>query len=66
MTQSQVAGKSHADTQQFDDFTSNQQLLSSSSNVRVSELRVVHDNNMILGIEAIYEANGQVVSGGMH
>jgi len=66
LTQSNLAGKSHADTLQFDDYNSNKQLLGSSSNVRISELRVIHDNKVIIGIEVIYEADGQIVSGGMH
>jgi len=58
-----VGGKTHADTVHFDDYTS---LLKGKSDVRVSELRVIHDNKYIFGIEAIYEADGLTLSGGMH
>lgn len=66
VTQSNVGGKTHADTVQFDDYKNNKDLIAGSTSVRISELRVIHDNKFILGIEVIYEADGQTVSGGIH
>lgn len=66
MTQSNVCGKVHADTQQFDDYKNNKALLTTSSNIRLSELRVIHNNKFIFGIEAVYESGTNSVSGGMH
>jgi hypothetical protein len=66
LTKSNVCGKVHADTVQFDDYTSNKDTFTSFSDARLSELRVIHNNKYIFGFEAIYEANGQSVSGGMH
>ena len=63
MTQSNVAGKVHADTVAFNDYTTT---LSGKYNVRLSELRVIHDNEFVCGLEAIYEADGMTISGGMH
>lgn len=63
LTQSNVAGKVHADTTAFDDY---KYTLKSKYSVRMTELRVIHDNEFIFGVEAIYEADGVSVSGGMH
>jgi hypothetical protein len=62
-TQSNVAGRVHADTVAFNDYTAN---LSNKYNVRLSELRVIHDNKYVFGIEAVYDADSVSVSGGMH
>ena len=56
-------GKTHKDTVAFDDYTT---YLSARHNIRVSGLRVIHDGKFVIGIEAIYEADGQVFSGGAH
>jgi hypothetical protein len=66
LTQSNVSGKVHADTVQFDDYSQNKTTLGSSSNVRISELRVLHNSVYIFGLEAIYEVNGNSFSGGQH
>lgn len=60
---STVAGKVHGDTIPFNDFTG---ALAGRHKVRLSELRVLHDGNLVYGIEAIYNADGSVVSGGVH
>lgn len=63
MTQSNVAGKYHGDTKTFDDY---KDMLKGKTNIRLTELRVIHDNKFVMGIEALYEADGYSFSGGMH
>lgn len=29
-------------------------------------MRVLHDSNLVFGVEAIYEADGAIISGGIH
>ena len=65
-TQSNVAGKVHKDTVAFDDFTTHKATLTSTTSGRLSELRVIHNNNLVFGLEAIYETNGVTMSGGQH
>jgi hypothetical protein len=60
---SKVAGKSHADTAAFDDYTSH---LDGKNGLRMTEIRVLHDNNLVFGVEGIYEAGGYQVSPGVH
>lgn len=60
---SAVAGKTHGDTQHFDDFSVG---LDGKHCLRLAEIRVLHDNNMIFGVEGIYEANGVQWSPGVH
>ena len=60
---SSTAGKTHGDTQHFDDYDS---YLSGKHGIRMTEIRVLHDNNLIFGVEGIYEANGHTVSPGTH
>lgn len=64
-TRSETFGKVHGDTQGFDDFTT---LLGSQAGHRMTELRVLHDGNLVYGVEALYEG-GQLASGtsgGLH
>ena len=56
-------GKIHRDTTAFDDYAA---YLSTRVNVRLHTLRVCHDGKFVFGIEAMYEADGQVFSGGAH
>eukprot|EP00344_Euplotes_crassus_P002747 CAMPEP_0197003528 /NCGR_PEP_ID=MMETSP1380-20130617/7758_1 /TAXON_ID=5936 /ORGANISM="Euplotes crassus, Strain CT5" /LENGTH=468 /DNA_ID=CAMNT_0042422051 /DNA_START=49 /DNA_END=1456 /DNA_ORIENTATION=- len=65
-TQSNVAGKTHADTVKFNDYTTHKASLTSSGTPRLAELRVLHDNDLVFGLEAIYEAGGVQFSGGQH
>lgn len=65
-TQSNVAGKTHADTVKFDDYTTHKASLTSNGVARLAELRVLHDNDLVFGLEAIYEAGGVQFSGGQH
>ena len=62
-TKSNVCGKVHADTTYFDDYNS---VLKGKSDVRLCELRVIHDHKYIFGIEAIYDADMSQTSGGLH
>ena len=62
-TKSNVCGKVHADTAHFDDYTS---LLKGKSNVRLTELRVIHDSKYVFGIEAVYDADMCQAYGGLH
>lgn len=55
IVKSQHAGKTHGDTVHFDDFTT---ALAGKHNIRIKELWVAHDGNLVFGIEAIYEADG--------
>ena len=64
-TKSNVAGKVHADTVPFDDYNTHKASLTSATNARMTELRVIH-NKMIFGLEAVYEVNGVSISGGQH
>lgn len=57
------AGKTHGDTVHFDDYTG---ALAGKRSIRLSELRVLHDSNLVFGVEAIYEADGAIISGGIH
>ncbi len=65
-TQSNVAGKTHADTVQFNDYTTHKASLATAAPGRLAELRVVHDNDLVFGLEAIYESGGVQFSGGQH
>lgn len=58
-----VYGKTHPDTQHFDDMTG---ALAGKSNVRLSEIRVLHDGNLVYGVNGIYTADGVQVDGGVH
>lgn len=60
---SQIAGKSHDDTTTFDDKDSH---LTGKSHFRITELKVLHDNNMVFGIQAVYSADGDSVDPGVH
>ena len=62
---SETFGKTHGDTQVFDDFTG---ILGSTPGARMTEIRVIHDNNLVYGFEALYEGNGLAsgTSGGIH
>lgn len=60
---SPIAGKVHGDTAAFNDFTG---ALAGRHKIRLSELRVLHDGNLVYGIEAIYNADGAIISGGVH
>lgn len=62
IVQSNKAGKTHPDTAHSNDF----QYLQGKSNIKLVELRVLHDNNLVFGIEGIYEANGQQIAPGVH
>lgn len=61
--QSGYAGKVHGDTASFNDYTS---YLEGKSNVEMTEIRVLHDNKNVFGVEGIYKANGHQVSPGVH
>jgi hypothetical protein len=61
--QSAIAGKVHPDTVHFDDFTGS---LAGFKRIRIVELRVLHDGNHVYGIEAIYSADGTIITGGSH
>lgn len=61
--QSAVAGKVHGDTVAFNDFTGP---LAGKVRVRIAELRVLHDWELVYGVEAIYHADGATISGGVH
>jgi len=60
---SSVAGKTHGDTVGFNDYTSH---LDGKPAIRMSEIRVLHDNNLVFGVEGIYTAAGVQVSPGVH
>ena len=57
------AGKAHGDTTAFDDYTTH---LSAKYSVRLAKLQVCHDGQFVLGIQAFYEADGVLISGGAH
>lgn len=57
------AGKTHADTAHFDDFESH---LKTKGSVELTEIRVLHDGNLVFGVEGIYAADGFQVSPGTH
>ena len=57
------AGKTHGDTVHFDDY---KDYLEGKSNIRMTEIRVLHDNKMVFGVEGIYESNGHTISPGVH
>ena len=59
-TKSKVAGIKHPDTKQFDDLT---ELLSKRSNVRLTQLHVLHDQKRIHGINTFYEADSVALHG---
>ena len=56
-------GKTHGDTQQFDDVKG---VLAGQTFWRLSELRVIHDGSLVYGVNAIYDVNGTQVDGGAH
>jgi hypothetical protein len=58
-----VIGKTHGDTVAFDDYTS---VLAGRERIRITELRVRHDRNLVFGIEAVYNADGHTIVGGSH
>lgn len=60
---SAVAGKVHGDTAGFNDFTGP---LAGHREIAITEIRVLHDGNLVYGIEAIYNADGTIISGGVH
>ena len=60
---SATAGKTHPDTAAFDD---TQTVLAGQTFWRMSELRVIHDGNLVYGVTALYEVNGAIVDGGAH
>jgi len=60
---SNKGGKTHQDTQHFDDYKT---YLEGKSNPKMTEIRVLHDNKNVFGVEGIYEANGSQVSPGTH
>jgi hypothetical protein len=57
------AGKTHGDTAHFDDFESH---LKDKGQVELTEIRVLHDGNMVYGVEGIYTANGVQYTPGVH
>jgi hypothetical protein len=57
------AGKTHADTAHFDDYTSH---LNGKSNIEMTEIRVLHDGKLVFGVEGIYTADGVQYSPGTH
>lgn len=61
--QSTRAGKVHGDTAHFDDFKGH---LEGKAGLKMTEIRVLHDNKLVFGVEGIYEANGSQVSPGTH
>lgn len=61
--QSGLAGKTHGDTVHFNDYTS---YLEGKSNIKMTEIRVLHDGSMVFGVHGIYEANGYQVDPGVH
>lgn len=60
---SHKAGKTHADTEHFDDYKT---YLEGKSNITMTEIRVLHDGKLIFGVEGIYEADGVQISPGVH
>jgi hypothetical protein len=58
-----VMGKVHGDTKAFDDLKDS---LHGKWNIRMKELRVLHDSKLIFGIQAIYEADGQHIEAPIH
>ena len=61
--QSGLAGKTHGDTQTFDDYKSH---MNGKTNIKMTEIRVLHDNNMVFGVHGIYEVDGHQVDPGVH
>ena len=61
--QSNLAGKTHPDTQTFDDYKTH---MNGKTNVQLTEIRVLHDNNMVFGVHGIYNVDGQIIDGGAH
>lgn len=59
---SAVGGYTHGDTVAFDDYTT----VGSNHSAKMTEIRVLHDGNMVFGVEGIYSSNGLSVSPGTH
>ena len=57
------AGKTHGDTQIFDDYETH---LKGKSSIQMTEIRVLHDGKLVFGVEGIYAADGFAVSPGTH
>ncbi|CAI2375200.1 unnamed protein product [Moneuplotes crassus] len=63
VTKSHKAGKTHPDTSKFDDYESH---LKGKSNLEMTNINVLHDGNLVFGIEATYKADGVEVKPGTH
>lgn len=59
----ELAGKVHGDTVPFNDLEG---ALHGKHRVRMTELRVMHDGQLVYGVEAIYNADNHTISGGAH
>jgi len=67
LTQSNVGGKTHADTVAFDDYQTHNATFTTNANTRLAELRIIHNSTAVYGFEALYEVPGMPqISGGMH
>jgi len=62
-TKSSSMGKTNKNAIPFDDFLTTAQYCASA---RVHELRILHDKDAVLGVEAIYKAGEETASGGLH
>ncbi|CAI2376048.1 unnamed protein product [Moneuplotes crassus] len=63
ITKSTTSGKTHADTVAFDDYESH---LKGKNNIEMTEIRVLHDGNLVFGVEGIYTADGLQYTPGTH
>jgi len=66
LTKTIVGGKIHTDTEVFDDYKSHQDTFDKNPSIRISELRVIHNNDTVFGVEAMYSIGTMQISGGMH
>ncbi|CAI2368510.1 unnamed protein product [Moneuplotes crassus] len=66
LTKTIVGGKIHTDTEVFDDYKSHQDTFDKNPSIRISELRVIHNNDIVFGVEAMYSIGTMQISGGMH
>lgn len=60
---SSEAGNSHEDTKAFDDYKDH---FEGKTDIKLTELKVYHDEKMVFGIEGVYEVGGKSVAPGSH
>lgn len=62
-SKSSEVGNVHPNTELFDDFNKN---LLDARDITLKELRVLHDEKTVYGVEGIYDCDGQEISPGVH